>query len=209
MPNKTPFKRFQVFLERHPLTFILITIGTLLGFISGAIDSIQTISDVARPKPHYFNASTENPIRLNANSVLELIVDNSETGRVVEPSDESIEGRPKTWYRARYFADGTMVYDHADHRVSEEQWDWYIDNDGNLCRGPQWADFRSCRTIISVGENQYQATGLRTGTLRYTFSMEDVRVFDIRSVAILILSLGLLITLCALLWMRFSRVDES
>lgn len=116
-----------------------------------------------------------------------------------------VEGRPNTWYRAEYLEDGTMIYDHADHSVGKEEWDWYIDDDGNLCRGARWVDFRSCRTIVSVGENLYHATGLRTGTLRYTFSMMNVRRFDLRSAMILALSAALLVAFSTLLWMRFSR----
>lgn len=175
--GKTAFKRLQEFLEEHPVTFVIITIATFLGFLTSTADSIRTLDDFVRPEPFYFSASAENPIRLSGDAVRKLIVGNSEIGKIVQPSEEMVEGRPNTWYRAKYLEDGTMIYDHADHIADREEWDWYIDDDGNLCRGARWVDFRSCRTIVSVGKNSYHATGLRTGTLRYTFIYDECQAF--------------------------------
>lgn len=67
--EKTAFKRLQEYLEDHPVTFVIITIAAFLGFIASTADSMRTLNDIVRPKPFYFNASTENPIRLSGGAV--------------------------------------------------------------------------------------------------------------------------------------------
>ena len=112
-------------------------------------------------------------MRLSSKEIRHIIAGKVENGKLVKPTHPEFEGRSNTWYRAYYFEDGRMLYLPAVSRSPPERWEWYVDENGNLCRGPAGSKSRSCRSVESIGEGRFRGVGFRTGTIRYEFYVEE------------------------------------
>jgi hypothetical protein len=166
--DKTLYEQAIAFFQNNPVIAGLILLAVI---VTGAAAFTNALKDLQKFIKRILDPSTvagtlDKPIRLSPEQIKKLLIGKIEQGKIVIPTLAE-EGNENTWYDAYYFSDGTMLYRRANAKDAYE-WVWYIDKNGNLCRGV--AGNCTCRTIESIGDNHYRAVGFKTGTIRYTFS---------------------------------------
>ena len=124
--------------------------------------------------PSSATGSVEQPVRLSPDQIKALLVGRIEQGKLIEPSNATIEGNAGTWYDAYYYSDNTMVYRRAASEAGLARWIWVVEENGSLCRGPGPTKAEMyCRSIESVGNDRYLGVGFRTGAPRYQFTVRS------------------------------------
>lgn len=166
--DKTLYEQAIAFLQNNPVIAGLMLLAVL---VTGAAAFTNALKELEKFIRNIIGISAvvgtlDKPIRLSPEQIKKLLIGKIEEGKIVIPTLPE-EGNENTWYDAYYFSDGTMLYRRVNAKDAYE-WVWYIDKNGNLCRGV--SGNCTCRTIESIGENCYRAVGFKTGTVRYTFS---------------------------------------
>ena len=175
--EETRYSNLRKRIEDNPVVAVLLILAFVVGGIAAVTRNLGEIANLFSAK-EFPVGTPEQPIRLDPSEIRKLIVDKVEKGKLVEPTHPEFEGRPNTWYKAFYFKDGRMLYLRAVTRSLPDNWEWYVDQNGNLCRGPVNSDSRPCRSIESIRKGYYRARGNRTGTVRYEFYVEEPQPHD-------------------------------
>jgi hypothetical protein len=168
--DKTLFEQAIAFLQNNPVIAGLMLVAVI---VSGAAAFTNALKDLKKILERFLPifpvvGTLDKPIRLSPQQIKKLLVGKIEQGKIAIPTLPE-EGNENTWYDAYYFSDGTMLYRRANAKDAYK-WVWYIDKNGNLCRGV--SGNCTCRTIESIGENHYRAVGFKTGTVRYIFHIK-------------------------------------
>lgn len=116
------------------------------------------------------NETSKTYAELSASEVLSLLWGNTEVGVLSRPSKRAVEGNSGQTYKA-YYRDRTTVWYKLDGNDDVKRWVWEVRATGVLCRGPSFAQ-TWCRAITPDSAGGYEATGFRTGNLRYQFRIE-------------------------------------